>query len=127
MSALPPKADIRNHAALRLSARDERHPLAAQERCEIRNCFDDRGRLEPQFLGDLGGAALNPEGVQPGRRSSIDVPGIRGDEAEFDVRDFQALRRKIVDPRADLEDLYFFDANDIVEQIADTCALRRGL
>src|SRR5215472_19374042 len=82
--------------------------LAAQERCEISNRFDDRGRLEPQFLGDLGGAALNPEGVQPGRRGAINVPGIRRDKAELGVCDFQALRRKIVDPRADLEDLHFF-------------------
>src|SRR5262249_15938771 len=101
--------------------------LASQHRSEIGNRFDNRGRLEPQFLRDLGGAALNPEGVQPGRRGAINVPGIRRDKAELGICDFQALRRKIVDPRADFENLDLFDANDFVKKIADTCALRRGL
>src|SRR5262245_38764258 len=102
-------------------------PLAVEQRRKIGNCLHDCGRLEAEFLGDLGGTALNPERVQPSRRGAIDVPGIGRDEAKLGVGDLQALGGQIVDPRADLVDLNFLDADNIIEKIADSCTLSRRL
>src|SRR5262245_15391562 len=102
-------------------------PLAAKQRRKIGNCLHDCGRLEAEFLGSLGGTALNPERVQPSRRGAIDVPGIGRDEAKLGVGDLQPLGGQIVDPRADLVDLNFLDADNIIEKIADSCTLSRRL
>ena len=77
-------------------------PLAAKQWRKIGNCLHDRSRLEAEFLGNLCGAALNPERVQPGRRGAIDVPGIRRDEAKLGVGDLESFGGQIVDPWADL-------------------------
>ena len=77
-------------------------PLAAKQWRKIGNCLHDRSRLEAEFLGNLCGAALNPERVQPGRRGAIDVPGIRRDEAKLGVGDLELFGGQIVDPWADL-------------------------
>src|SRR5712692_4889614 len=102
-----------------------RQRSAAQQRREIGNRLDDGARLEAQFLGDLGGAALYPERVQAGGRGAVDVPGVYRDESEFRVSDLNALGAEIVNARANFEDLDFLNADDVVEQIADPGALRR--
>src|SRR5262249_62356003 len=131
MSALPPKADIRRYDLNVGNGSKSRHslttPLAAEQRRKIGDCLHDCGRLEAEFLGNLCGTALNPERVQPGRRGAIDVPGIGRDEAKLGVGDLQPLGGQIVDPRADLVDLDFLDADNIIEKIADSCALSRRL
>src|SRR5262245_46628349 len=102
-------------------------PLAAEQRRKIGNCLHHCGRLEAEFFGNLGGAALNPERVQPGRRGAIDVPGIRRDEAKLGVGDLESFGGQIVDSWADLKNLNFLDADNIIEKIADSCTLSRSL
>src|SRR4029453_9518632 len=129
--SVPPEAPIQKHSiwygpdlVLGVAAIT---PLAAKHRRKIGNCLHDCGRLETEFLGNLCRAALNPERVQPGRRGAIDVPGIRRDEAKLGIGDLESLGSQIVDPWADLKDLNFLDADNIIEKIADSCALSRSL
>src|SRR5262249_33075301 len=96
---------------------------AAQQWREISNRLDDRARLEAELLGNLSSAALNPESVQPGRCSAVDIPGVCRDEPKLWVCDLHPLGSEIVDARADFEDLDFLNANDLVEKIANTGTL----
>jgi len=116
MSAFTPESGQRN---------DKRS--ATQQRREIGNRLDDRARLEAQFLRNLGRAALDPERVQSGGCGAIDVPGVRRDEAQLGVGDLESFGGQIVDPWADLKDLDFLDADNIIEKIADSCTLSRRL
>jgi hypothetical protein len=83
--------------------------------------------LKAQLLGNFSGAALDPERVQPGGRGAVDVPGICRNESEFGIRHLHPLGSKILDARADLENLDFLDADDVVEKITNPRALRRRL
>lgn len=57
--------------------------LPAQQRWELGNRCHGRVDLEPQLLGNLGCAALNPKRPQSGRLCRATVPIVGGDKAEL--------------------------------------------
>src|SRR5262249_7433027 len=68
------------------------HALATQQRREIGNRLYDCAGVKAQFLGNFGGATLNPERVQSGGCGAIDVPRVRRDEPELGGVTFMRLQ-----------------------------------
>ena len=82
---------------LNRTAGPEASHLPAQQRWELGNRFHGRVDLEPQLLGNLGCAALNPKRPQSGRLCRATVPIIGGDEAELGIAYLQAFGSKQVE------------------------------
>src|SRR5262249_45845051 len=98
-----------------------------QQRRQLGDRLDRRIDLKTQFLGYLGGAALNPERSQSGGHRPHAIPVVRGDKAELRVGHIQPLGGKPVNTIAGLEDFYLFDADDFIKHITDARALGSGL
>src|SRR5262249_50830527 len=98
-------------------------PLATQEGWQIRDRLDSGVNLEAQLFRNFGGASLYPESSQPRRDRGDPVPVVRRDKTELRIAYPKPLSSKPINAIACLENLHLLDTDDLIEQIADSCAL----
>ena len=75
---------------------------------------DEHESRAASLIEQTGLPDLDPKRVQPGGRGTVNVPGIRRNESELQIGHLHALGGKIIDARADFEDLDFLDTKSAV-------------